>query len=121
MVAGSLALGLGQGIAGCRPRVSEEEEKVACRSPSGKVIAKLELWKFDRIRETILETLPADGSPLDFSEVSKGVAERIPEREAKRIGKIPWFVETVALEMEVRGELQKVKHAGKTKRVRRSL
>mgnify|MGYP000224061514 CR=1 FL=1 len=120
MTLGCLALSLGQGIVGCGSRIPEEEEKVACRSPKGKVIAKLERWKFDRIRQTILDTLPADGSPLDFLEVTKGVSERIPEREAKRIGKIPWFVETVALEMEVRGELQRVKHAGKTKRVRRT-
>lgn len=112
-----LVLGVGLVLAGCGSEVNDG--KVTCRSPSGKTIARVEEWKYNRIREAILQVLPADGSPLAYSELSRRAASQIPAKEVQEIGKVPWFIETVSLEMEVRGELARVQDGKPPKRLRR--
>lgn len=112
-----MLVGIGLALAGCGGE--PPDGKVTCRSPSGKTIARIEEWKYNRVREAVLQVLPADGSPLAYSDLSRQAASRIPAKEAQEIGKIPWYVETVSLEMEVRGELARVRDGGAPKRLKR--
>jgi hypothetical protein len=112
-----LWLGVGLSLAGCGGAVSDG--KVTCRSPSGKTIARIEEWKYNRIREAILQVLPADGGPLAYSELSRRAASQIPAKEVQELGKVPWLIETVSLEMEVHGELARVQDGKAPKRLRR--
>ena len=84
-----------------------------CRSPNGLRDSKsIYEWKFDRIREVVLELLPEDEEPVSYMLLRKEAEQQFGGRESKAIGKVLWHVDTVVLEMEVRGELERV---GETK------
>ena len=98
-------------IAGtCSPRAEYKgQAKVECRTPTGRrPPTRIFKWKFDRIQKAILDELQVDGIDIEYSELARRVEAKIPKEEAARIGRIPWFVEVVALELEVRGELERV-------------
>ncbi len=84
------------------------EAKVACRTPNpGKPgMTNIPKWKFDCIRAAILDTL-AEGDTA-WSDLTEAVRARLSEDELARMGKLRWFVVTVKLELEVRGEIARI-------------
>lgn len=88
-------------------------EKVACRTPAeGRDgVTNIPAWKFDLIRGHIRDLL-TDGNPRVYNDVRDAVGARLSEEEAERLGKLGWHVITVKLEMEVRGEIERVKAKG---------
>jgi hypothetical protein len=87
-------------------------DKVACRTPAeGRDgVTNIPTWKFDLIRGHILDLLK-DG-PMVYNDVRDAVGARLSEDEAARLGKLGWHAITVKLEMEVRGEIERVKAKG---------
>lgn len=123
----SIILGLTLCLAfapGCSKSPKQAFPDVVCRSPNGKRASKaVPQWKFDRIRGSILSAVPSSDSGIDFKELVEKIQASVPEAERKRLGKVSWLTETVALEMETRGELVRLPHT-KTplpKRVRRNM
>ena len=88
------------------------EERVACRTPApGKSgVTRIPRWKFDLVRNAILEIL-GEGEAR-FSDLSGLARERLPEAELGRLGSLGWHVATVKLEMEVRGEIERLPGKG---------
>ena len=87
-------------------------EKVACRTPAeGRDgVTNIPAWKFDLIRKHIHDIL-ADG-PQVYNDVRDEVGARLTADEAEKLGKLGWHVITVKLELEVRGEIERVKAKG---------
>ncbi|GAA4450376.1 DUF6958 family protein [Novipirellula rosea] len=93
---------------GCSSQPMEIKPKMECRSPNGlRDNKKMFQWKYDRVREVILEVLPEGEEGMPFPELRDIAEQQFKSSEREEIGKLSWFVETVTLEMETRGELQR--------------
>jgi hypothetical protein len=85
------------------------KETVACRTPTpGKTAKRIAKDKFDLLRKTILKLTPKRGDGVVFTDLYELVANELTPAERKAVGSIPWYVTTVKLELEVRGELVRV-------------
>ncbi|WP_299694414.1 hypothetical protein [uncultured Tateyamaria sp.] len=87
-------------------------DKVACRTPAeGRDgVTNIPAWKFDLIRGHVLDLL-VDG-PRVYNDVRDEIGARLTPDEAAALGKLGWHVITVKLELEVRGEIERVKAKG---------
>ena len=84
-------------------------EKVLCRTPTpGKTAKRIDRWKIDALRKAILDSLPARGPGVLFSDLFGLVEKRLAPQERSKIGSIPWYTTTVKLELEVAGEIARV-------------
>ncbi len=85
----------------------QDEAKELCRSPAeGKQATRILKWKFDLIRTAILKAL-SEGD-CTFKQLPSRVLEQLDATDAKRLGSLNWYVTTVKLELEVRGEILRV-------------
>lgn len=87
------------------------EEKVACRTPAKGRDGETNIpaWKFALLRGAIRDSL-ADG-PVLFSALKEAVRPRLGEDDLARLGSLGWHLTTVKLELEVRGEIERVSGA----------
>lgn len=83
--------------------------KVECRTPTpGKKPVRIDQWKFELVRSTLARVVPRTLPGVLFSELPELVAAELTADDLERIGSLMWYVTTVKLELEVRGELQRV-------------
>ncbi len=96
-------------VQGCGPkRPTEIMPKMECRSPNGlRENKNIFVWKYDRVREVILKVLPKGEEGMPFPELKAKAEKRFYDSENESIGKLSWYIETVTLEMEARGELER--------------
>ena len=89
------------------------DDRVGCRTPAeGRDgVTNIPAWKFDLIRGHIADIL-SDGTPQVYNEVRDAVGARLSAEEADALGKLGWHVITVKLELEVRGDIERVKARG---------
>ncbi|MCA9049709.1 MAG: hypothetical protein KDA89_13330 [Planctomycetaceae bacterium] len=81
---------------------------IECRSPNGKRDTKvLKRWKYDKLREAILKVLPDGETGMAFPELKEKVIAEFTQEDQMSIGKMSWYIETVTLEMETSGELER--------------
>ena len=87
-------------------------DKVACRTPAAgrDGVTNIPAWKFDLIRDAILGIL-SEG-PAPFSDLAVEVKARLSADDLSKLGSVGWHVTTVKLEMEMRGEIERVPGAG---------
>ncbi|WP_415404602.1 DUF6958 family protein [Tateyamaria sp. SN3-11] len=83
-------------------------ERVACRTPAeGRDgVTNIPAWKFEAVRSAILGAL-ADG-PILYKDLNAAVGARLDEETLANLGKLGWHVVTVKLELEVRGEIERL-------------
>ena len=88
-------------------------ERIACRTPNADGITNIPVWKFDVIRVAIINAITDAGQDgLLFSELTGEVRKRLSASELKDLGSVGWHTTTVKLELEGRGEIDRV--AGKS-------
>ncbi len=89
-------------------------DKTPCRTPAiGRDgVTNIPTWKFDLIRGHILGLLDEAGGPMVYNDVRDAVGARLTEDETAKLGKLGWHCIAVKLEMEVRGEIIRVKAKG---------
>lgn len=84
-------------------------ERTVCRTPTpGKKPTSIPTWKFDAIRDAIIEIVPTDPPGLAAKDLPDRVAGRLSAEVREALGSVSWHTTTVKLEMEVAGELQRV-------------
>ena len=89
--------------------MAKTAEKVVCATPTpGKQPTRIDKWKYDRLRKEILRILPARGEGVPFRELPRLVAEKLTAEERAQVGSIMWYVTTVKLDMETKGEIERV-------------
>ncbi len=88
----------------------KQTEKVLCRTPTtGKKPTRIDAWKFDTVRQAILAVVPQAEPGILFTDLTKKVAAKLSKADQAKVGSLMWYVTTVKLEMEVRGELRRVR------------
>ena len=85
------------------------EDRVECRTPTpGRKSTRIERWKFDLVRRAILRELPRNAEGVPFRELPSRVKRQIPKASLPQMGSVPWYTTVVKLELEVRGEIQRI-------------
>ena len=87
------------------------EDKVPCRTPAeGRDgVTNVPKWKFNLLRDAILAIA---AQPLAFKDLAPLVGERLSDADRERLGSLAWHVTTVKLELEVRGEIERLPAKG---------
>ena len=91
------------------------QDRVACRTPAeGRDgVTNIPNWKFDAVREAILDAVGAAGpAGIRFSDLSGAVRARLDAETLARLGSVGWHATTVKLELEVRGEIVRLPGKG---------
>jgi hypothetical protein len=87
----------------------EEPERVVCLTPApGGKPTRIVAWKFAAVRRAILEVLPNRGEGVVFIDLFEEVPPRLTGEGLLELGAVKWYVTTVKLELEVRGEVVRV-------------
>ncbi len=85
------------------------EEKVLCRTPTpGKKPTSIDGVRFELYRRAILKVLRANGAPMYFRELFAELEDYFAEHAIDTHGSVAWNATTVKLELEVRGEIERV-------------
>ena len=85
------------------------EERITCETPTpGKEPTRIAKWKYELVQSAILEVLEAQEEGLPFQQLPDRVAARISEEERARLGSVSWYVTTVKLDLECRGEIERI-------------
>lgn len=94
--------------------MSDEEARIACRTPNGKSDGtRIPAWKFETLRAAILDAIDAAGPEgIRNRDLDAAVAARLNKEERERLGKLGWHVVTVKLELEVRGDIRRADGRG---------
>ncbi|MBI2872858.1 MAG: hypothetical protein HYY00_06695 [Chloroflexi bacterium] len=80
------------------------DEKVLTRHPEGKRGRSISRAKYEAVRQAILDSLAPRGE-LTHTALTEAVVERL---KGKFTGSIPWYMETVKLDLEAKGIIQRV-------------
>jgi hypothetical protein len=80
------------------------EEQILTLHPEGKQGTNISKAKYDMVRQAILDIVGSNEG-ITFKEMSTDVEERLV---GKFEGSIPWYVTTVKLDLEARGEVERV-------------
>jgi hypothetical protein len=84
-------------------------EKTLCRNPvAEKAPTRIDRWKFELVRSALLELVPRDAAGVAFRDLAGRIRSRLSAEELARLGSVGWYVTTVKLELEVRGELERI-------------
>jgi hypothetical protein len=90
-------------------RQSARAARIQTRHPDpAKSMPRIERGVYDAFRAAILAAVPDEGSGLPFKDLAPLVAERLPAEIRSRIGSVGWYTATVKLDLEARGELERV-------------
>jgi hypothetical protein len=79
-------------------------ERILTLHPQGKQGVNIDLTKYAMIRQAILDSIAAQGE-APFTGLDQAVAARLTEPFAGSIG---WYTTTVKLDLEARGEIERV-------------
>ncbi|WP_299727606.1 hypothetical protein [uncultured Tateyamaria sp.] len=90
-------------------------ERVACRTPTpGRVgVSNIPVWKYDLLETHIRAALA--GGEMTSKALQADVRGRLNPEELADLGSFGWHLCTVRLEMEVRGDIQRVPDKGPLK------
>ena len=80
------------------------EEKILTLHPEGKQGANISRDKYDTVKSTIIEVLK-EKDALSFYPLIRAVTQRL---EGKFEGSIGWYTTTVKLDLEARGEIERI-------------
>jgi hypothetical protein len=80
------------------------EEKILTLHPEGKQGTNISKVKYDTVRQAILDVVMSNKS-ITFTKMTTQVEEKLA---GKFDGSIPWYVTTVKLDLEARGEIERV-------------
>jgi hypothetical protein len=65
-------------------------------------------WKYDAMRRAILASVPRRKPGVAFRELWQLVPGSLEQRELDELGSLGWYITTVKLDLEARGELERL-------------
>lgn len=99
--------------------MANNEKMVTCRTPTpGKKPASIPVWKYDLVHSAILPVVPANGDGVELRMLAGLVRKRLLKKELESLGSVSWYTTTVKLDMDLRGELERIPDS-KPQRLRR--
>ncbi len=85
------------------------DDKVVCQTPTpGKQPTRIDRWKCDLVHSAILAFIPANDQGVEFRELPGMVQEHLNPADLEKLGSVSWYTTTVKLDMEVKGELERM-------------
>lgn len=84
------------------------EERILTLHPQGKTGVNILRAKYDAVRVAILQAI-GEAGVLHFSDLPERCAALLPDFE----GAIGWYVTSVKLDLEARGEIERLPGVGK--------
>lgn len=89
--------------------MTEQDEMVLCRTPTpGKKGTRIPRWKYDLVRKAILRVLTPQTAGVPFKDLPSLVENQLSKEDQERLGSISWYTTTVKLDLEVRGEIERI-------------
>ncbi|HVU09876.1 MAG TPA: hypothetical protein VHD90_01310 [Phototrophicaceae bacterium] len=76
--------------------------------PEGKSAPRIDQWKYDTVRSVLLAIIPADEQGIPFAGLDQRVTAALAPDQVTRIGSIGWYMTHVKLDLEARGEIERV-------------
>ena len=87
----------------------KDEPKIACHTPTpGKKPTRIPKWKYDLLHTAILKVVPANDDGIVFKTLPDLVAAQLSDEERESLGSIGWHTTTVKLDMEVKGDIERI-------------
>jgi len=90
------------------------DQKIECHTPNPdrQGTTRIAKWKYDLLHSAILAALDGSGDDgLTLAELKDAVRDRIDPDDRNRLGSLGWHLTTVKLNMEVSGEIGRVKNS----------
>lgn len=88
---------------------SRDNSKFLCRTPTrGKKPVRIDKWKYDAVRAALLKSIPKSAKGIGFWDLPKIVEKRLSAAVLKELGSVMWYTTVVKLDMECRGELERI-------------
>lgn len=85
------------------------DDKVLCQTPTpGKQPTRIARWKYDLVHSAILAVIPPNDQGVEFRELPGLVEQHISAGEIEKLGSVSWYTTSVKLDMEVKGEIERV-------------
>jgi hypothetical protein len=85
------------------------EDRVLCETPTpGKQPTRIPRWKYETVRRAILQALSSNGNSLAFRDLPGEVSRMLSSDERARLGSVSWYTTVVKLDLEVKGELERL-------------
>jgi len=84
------------------------EEKFQLIHPEGKTAPRIERWKYDTLRAALLQIIPNDTQGIPFGGLDQRVTAALSPDQIARLGSVSWFMTHVKLDLEARGEIERV-------------
>lgn len=85
------------------------DDKVLCQTPTpGKQPTRIDRWKYDLVHSAILAVIPPNDQGVEFRELPALVEQHISAGELEKLGSVSWYTTSVKLDMEVKGEIERV-------------
>ena len=83
-------------------------EKISCRTPAEDRagVTNIPKWKYDEVSQAILSVL--ERGDIAFSDLRDAVMAELSSETLENLGSVSWHLTTVKLEMEVRGEIERI-------------
>lgn len=84
-------------------------DKVICQTPTpGKKPTRIDQWKYNAVRTAIRKVLTEKQDGVAFKDLSRLVSKELSQEELSNLGSAGWYTTTVKLDMEVKGEIERV-------------
>lgn len=80
-------------------------EKIMTLHPEGKAGVNIDKAKYDAIRSAILASIADNGEQIALKNLATAVTTHLPTTFDGSIG---WYITTVKLDLEARGEIERV-------------
>lgn len=97
-----------------------EERFLTLHPDPEKAGTRIHRWKYEAVREAILEAVPATRPGLPFKELSPSVRKILGPKSVEKLGSVTWYTVTVKLDLEARGEITRVPDARPQRLIRTS-
>ena len=89
-----------------------DDTRVVCHTPTpGKKPTRIHKWKYDLLRIIILEILAENSNGVEFRSLPGLIEARLSAEQKANLGSVSWYTTTVKLDMEVKGDIQRVPRA----------
>ena len=85
------------------------EERVVCETPTpGKKPTRIHKWKYDLLRDVILDIVGRTPDGIEFKALPDLVEARLSPQQLSDLGSVSWYTTSVKLDMEVKGDIARV-------------
>lgn len=85
------------------------DERITCHTPTpGKKPTRIHKWKYDLLRDIILDILSDSVDGVEFRSLPNLIDARLCTEQRSNLGSVSWYTTTVKLDMEVKGDIERV-------------